>query len=76
MPVLWMMEDTTCRLCLQPVCVPEVFAQRRWVVGQKRVDQAKQLHDSLVLPQVLVALQQEHELMAVASCRGSHSILY
>lgn len=50
--------------------VPEVLAQGRGVVGEQRVNQAEQLHDSLVLPQVLVALQQEHELVAVAACRG------
>lgn len=54
------------------VCLPEVLAQGRRVVGQQRVDQAEQLHDPLVLPQVLVALQQEHELVAVAACRGRH----
>lgn len=52
-------------------CVPEVLAQGRGVVGQQRVDQTKELHDSLILPQVLVALQQEHELVAVATCRRS-----
>lgn len=49
--------------------VPEVLAQGRGVIGEQRINQAEQLHDSLVLPQVLVALQQEHELVAVASCR-------
>lgn len=49
--------------------VPEVLAQGRRVIGKQRVNQAEQLHDSLVLPQVLVALQQEHELVAVAACR-------
>lgn len=55
------------------VCLPEVLAQGRRVVGQQCVDQAEQLHDSLVLPQVLVALQQEHELVAIAACRGRHT---
>lgn len=54
------------------MCVPEVLAQGRGVVGEQRVNQTEQLHDSLVLPQVLVALQQEHELVAVAACRGRH----
>lgn len=53
------------------VCLPEVLAQGRGVIGQQCVDQTKQLHDSLILPQVLVALQQEHELMAITACRGS-----
>lgn len=52
--------------------LPEVLAQGRGVIGQQCVNQAKQLHDSLILPEVLVALQQEHELMAVAACRGRH----
>lgn len=54
------------------VCLPEVLAQGRRVVGQQCVDQTKKLHDSLILPQVLVALQQEHELVAVTACRGRH----
>lgn len=54
------------------VCVPEVLAQGCGVIGEQRVNQAEQLHDSLVLPQVLVALQQEHELVAVTTCRGRH----
>lgn len=52
--------------------VPEILPQGRRVVGQQRVYQTKQLHDSLILPQVLVALQQEHELVAVAACRRCH----
>lgn len=56
------------------VCVytPEVLAQRCRVISEQCVNQAEQLHDSLVLPQILVALQQEHELVAVAACRGRH----
>lgn len=49
--------------------LPEVLAQGRGVVCQKSVDQTKQLHDSLILPQVFVALQQEHELVAITACR-------
>lgn len=55
------------------VCLPEVLAQGRGVVSQQRVDQTKQLHDALVLPQVLVTFQQEHELVAIAACRGRHN---
>lgn len=54
------------------MCLPEVLAQGRRVVSQQCVDQTKQLHDSLVLPQVLMAFQQEHELMAITACRGRH----
>lgn len=56
------------------VWLPEVLAQGRRVVGQQCVDQTKQLHHSLILPQVLVALQQEHELVAVTACRGRHKM--
>ena len=34
------------------------------------VDEAEELHDSLVLPQVLVALEQELEFITVAACGG------
>lgn len=51
------------------VCLPEVLAQGRRVICQQSVDQTKQLHDSLILPQVFMALQQEHELMAITACR-------
>lgn len=60
-------------LCVNmTVCLPEVLAQGRRVVGQQCVDQTKQLHDSLILPQVFMALQQEHELVAITACRGRH----
>ena len=39
-----------------------------WVVEQQRVNEAKQLHDSFTLTEVLMALQQEHEVMTVAIC--------
>lgn len=48
--------------------IPEVLAKRRGVVGQEGVHQAEELHHSLVLPQVLVALQEENKLMPVAAC--------
>ena len=40
------------------------------VIGEQCVDQTKELHDALVLPQVFVALQQEHELGAIAAVDG------
>lgn len=58
------------------MCLPEVLSQGRGVIGEQRVDQAEQLHDSLVLPQVLVALQQEHELVAVAACRSHQKYIF
>lgn len=51
------------------VTLPEVFPQRCRVISQQSVDQTKQLHDSFILSQILVALQQEHELMAITSCK-------
>lgn len=62
----WIMLKSCVCVC---VCLPEVLAQGCGVIGEQRVNQAKQLHDSLVLPQVLVAFQQEHELMAVTAWR-------
>ena len=38
------------------------------VVHEECVDEAKQLHDSLVLTQVLVAFQEEHEVSTIAAC--------
>ncbi len=38
------------------------------VVGKKGIDQSKQLHHSLVLPQVFVAFEKEHEVLTVATC--------
>ena len=41
------------------------------VIGEEGVDQAKELHDTLVLPQVLMALQKEHEVPTIAACRAN-----
>ena len=57
----------------QRVCrgyAPQVLAQGGRVVGQQRVHEPEELHHPLILPQILMALQQEHELMPVAACRG------
>ena len=45
----------------------QVAPERLRVVEEERVDEAEELHDALVLPQVLVALEQEHVLAAVAA---------
>ena len=44
--------------------------ERFWVVGEESVDQTKELHHSLVLPQVFVTLQEEHKLPAIAPWKG------
>lgn len=49
--------------------IPEVLPKRCWVIGQKGINQAEELHHSLVLPQVFMALQEENKLMPVAACR-------
>ena len=41
-----------------------------WVVGEESVDQTKELHHPLILPQVFVTLQEEHKLSAVAPWKG------
>jgi len=47
------------------------FDLRRCPVdGEKRVDEAEQLHDALVLSEVLVALEQERVVDAVAAAHG------
>ena len=46
-------------------CWPEVSLEGLWVIGEQSVDQTKQLHHSLVLSQVLVTLQQEHEVTPI-----------
>lgn len=53
--------------------IPEVLAKRRWVIGQKGVHQAEELHHPLILPQVFVALQEENKLMPVAACEEGGS---
>ena len=37
-----------------------------WVVGEESVHQTKQLHHPLILSQVLMTLQEEHKLPAIA----------
>ena len=37
--------------------VPEVSLECLWVVAKESVDQPKQLHDPLILPQVFMTLQ-------------------
>ena len=46
--------------------LPEVSLEGLRVVVEQRIDQPKQLHHPLILPQVLVALQKEHEVTPVA----------
>ena len=41
-----------------------------WVVCEESVDQTKELHHPLVLPQVFVTLQEEHKLPAIAPWKG------
>lgn len=55
----------------------EVVAVRRGVGLQQRVDQPEQLHDPLVLAQVLVPLQQEHVAPPVRAlnCQASRPLL-
>lgn len=37
------------------------------VISEQCIDQPKELHDSLILPQVLMALQKEHEITTIAT---------
>ena len=37
---------------------------------EQGIDEAKQLHDSFILPQIFVTFEQEHELFAVASANA------
>ena len=46
---------------------PEVSLKGLGVVAKEGVDEAKELHHPLVLPQVLVTLQQEHVVTAIAA---------
>lgn len=48
----------------------EVDLRRGAVDGQERVDESEQLHDALVLAQVLVALEQEVVVDSVAATDG------
>ena len=47
---------------------PEVSLEGLRVIGKKGVDQSEQLHHPLVLTQVLVTLQEEHEVLSIAPC--------
>ena len=51
----------------------EISSKRFRVVEEKRVNEAKELHDSFVLSQILVALQQELILLAVITCVVSNN---
>mmetsp|Transcript_13522 Transcript_13522/g.28909 ORF Transcript_13522/g.28909 Transcript_13522/m.28909 type:complete len:454 (-) Transcript_13522:2570-3931(-) len=51
-------------------CNREVALRGSPVVGEHSVDKAKQLHHALVLPQVLVTLEQEHVLGAITAMNG------
>ncbi len=46
----------------------ELTSESHGVFGKKGVDQSKQLHQSLVLPQVFMAFEREHEVLTVATC--------
>jgi len=39
------------------------------VTSKERVDQSKKLHHPLILPQVLMTLQKEHEILTITTCR-------
>ena len=41
-----------------------------WVVREESVDQTKELHHPLILPQVFVTLQEEHKPPAIAPWKG------
>ena len=45
------------------------------ISSQERVHQTKQLHHSLVLTQVLVTFQQEHELRAIAPYKSGRKTI-
>ena len=47
---------------------PEVSLEGLGVVAKQRVNESKQLHDPLVLSEVLVTLQQEHEVTTITTC--------
>ena len=47
-----------------------------WVIGKEGVDQTKQLHDSLILTQILVPLQEEHKFPTIAPWRGEQGKHY
>ncbi len=45
----------------------QVATERLRIVDQECVDQTEELHDAFILPQVFMALEQEHVLFAVAA---------
>ena len=46
------------------------------VIVEESVDQSKELHYSLVLSQVLVTFQQEHEILSIAPCMYKLHVTY
>ena len=53
--------------------IPQVSLESFRVIVEQSVDQPKQLHYSLILSQVLVTFQQEHEVLPIASCMYKHN---
>lgn len=39
------------------------------ILAEKRVDQAEELHDPLVLPEIFVTFEQEGMILAIAACQ-------
>lgn len=37
------------------------------IISQQGIDQTKELHHSLILPQIFMALQKEHEVSTIAT---------
>ena len=44
----------------------EVSTECLGMVEEERVDESEQLHDPFILPEVFMALQQKHVLLAIA----------
>lgn len=46
------------------------------IIRKQRVDQTKQLHNSLILPKIFMAFQKEHKLGTIASYNNNNEVQF
>ena len=51
----------------------QILLRRGYLRIEQRIDQTKQLHDSFILPQIFMSLQQEHIIAAIRAFDGQLS---
>ena len=53
--------------------IPQMSLECLWVIAEESVDQAEELHDPFILPQILMSFQQEHKVTPIATCTHIHT---